>query len=88
MDQVWGTFSAHMQSCSTDPQVPLSSAHPEAMADLCWLNHLWAAAHDWGDDSWSSKQQSIAAAHTQLDSLFGEAPTWEAYLAAYDALHR
>ena len=88
MDQMCRTFSAHLQSCSTGPQAPLSSVDPEAMADLCWLNHLWTTAHERGDDSWSSQQQFIAAAHTQLDDLFGGTPTWEAYLAAYEALHR
>ena len=85
MEQVRGTFSAHMLSCSADPQAPLSSVDPGTMADICWLNHLWATAREWGDDSdsWSSQQQSIAAAHTQLDALFGWAPTWEAYLTAY-----
>ena len=76
MNQVRGTFIAHMQSCSTDPQAPLSSVHSEAMA------------HEWGDDSWTLQQQSIVAAHTQLDGPISGTPTWVAYLAAYDALHR
>ena len=64
MEQVRGAFSAHMLSCSADPQAPLSSVDPGTMADMCWLNHLWTTAHEGGDDSWSSQQHSITAAHT------------------------
>ena len=86
MEHVWGTICAHVVSCSADPQAPLSSVDPDTMAVLSWLNHLWATAHEWGDDSnsWSSQQQSITAAHTQLDAVFCLAPTWDAYLLAYE----
>ena len=88
MEQVRGTFSAHMLSCSADPQAPLSSVDPDTMADLCWLNHLWATAHEWGDDSWSSQQRFIAAAHTQLDAVFGLGTDLGGLLDRIRALHR
>jgi hypothetical protein len=53
------------------------------MHNLCWLNHLWATAYEFGDTSFAEQLAFIEEAHKALGSYFKSCPSWAKYISAY-----
>jgi hypothetical protein len=50
---------------------------------LCWLNHMWAMAEEFADDSFMEELDSIEEAHDTLAHYFGSYEVWDEYLIAF-----
>ena len=85
MDLVDTTFLQLCKWCFGCPE-RLDATDITTMAEMEWLNHLWAMAHDYGDETYAGQRDFIDQAHEVLDNLFSVELTWCNYVAAYEAL--
>ena len=77
-------FKVFVSCITLVDRAPLKRVEAEnQMHNLCWLNHLWATAYEFGDTSCAYQLAFIEDAHKALGPCYRNCPIWAEYISAY-----